>query len=131
MNGGMSSSAVNRSATNDPDDEHHRLEQCRPMGGAAASRAGPDYQPRHRRSLLRSILAGTAPLSEQRMFAKLIDPGFLADMRPLLAAAQAEGLTDETMKAAFSKVFSQFVVLLPGEAWARSEDMKERFQILL
>jgi hypothetical protein len=47
------------------------------------------------------------------MFAKLIDPGFLADMRPLLAAAQAEGLTHETMKAAFSKVFSQFVVCFP------------------
>ena len=65
------------------------------------------------------------------MFAKLNNPGFLADMRPLLAAAQAEGLTHETMKAAFSKVFSRFVVLLPGEPWARSDDMKERFQILL
>lgn len=81
--------------------------------------------------LERSGLRISRAEAEQRMFAKLIDPGFLADMRPLLAAAQAEGLTDETMKAAFSKVFSQFVVLLPGEAWARSEDMKERFQVLL
>jgi len=69
--------------------------------------------------------------AEQRMFAKLNNPGFLPDMRPLLAAAQAEGLTQETVKAAFSKVFSEFVVLLPGEPWARSEEMKERFQVLL
>jgi hypothetical protein len=65
------------------------------------------------------------------MFAKLNNPGFLADVRPLLAAAQAEGLTHETMMAAFSKVFSQFVVLLPGKPWALSEEMKERFQVLL
>src|ERR1700694_3604621 len=81
--------------------------------------------------LERSGLRVSRAEAERRMFAKLNNPGFLADMRPLLAAAQAEGLTHETMKAAFSKVFVQFVVLLPGEAWARSEDMKERFQVLL
>jgi predicted nucleotidyltransferase component of viral defense system len=81
--------------------------------------------------LERSGLRISRAEAEQRMFAKLNDPGFLADMRPLLAAAQAEGLTHETMKAAFSKVFSRFVVLLPGAPWARSEDMKERFQVLL
>ncbi len=83
------------------------------------------------RYLERSGLRISRAEAEQRMFAKLNNPGFLADMRPLLAAAQAEGLTNETMMAAFSKVFSEFVVLLPGEPWARSEEMKERFQVLL
>ena len=80
--------------------------------------------------LERSGLKISRAEAEQRMFAKLNNPGFLADMRPLLAAAQAEGLTRETTKAAFSKVFSQFVVLLPGAPWARCEDMKQRFQVL-
>jgi hypothetical protein len=35
------------------------------------------------------------------------------------------------MKAAFVKVFSRFVVLIPGDPWARSEEMKERFEIVL
>jgi hypothetical protein len=83
-----------------------------------------------RQYLERSGLRISRAEAERRMFAELNDPGFLAEMRPLLAAAQAEGLTHETMKAGFSKVFSQFVVLLPGEPWARSEDMKERFQVL-
>jgi hypothetical protein len=68
---------------------------------------------------------------EQRMFAKLNNPGFLADMRPLLAAAEAERLTDEAMKAAFTEVFSRFVTLIPGDTWARSEEMKERFEIVV
>jgi len=81
--------------------------------------------------LERSGLRISRAEAEQRMFAKLNDPGLLADVRPLLAAAQAKNLTHETMKAALSKVFSQFVVLFPGEPWARSEDMKRRFQVSL
>jgi hypothetical protein len=69
--------------------------------------------------------------AEQRMFAKLNNPGFLADLRPLLAATEAAKLTDGAMKAAFVKVFSRFVTLLPGDPWARSEEMKERFEIVL
>jgi hypothetical protein len=67
--------------------------------------------------------------AEQRMFAKLTNPGFLADMRPLLAAAEAERLTEDAIKAAFANVFHRFVVLLPGEPWVYSDEMKERFGI--
>jgi hypothetical protein len=35
------------------------------------------------------------------------------------------------MKAAFVKVFSRFVILMPGDQWAQSEEMKERFGIVL
>jgi hypothetical protein len=69
--------------------------------------------------------------AEQRMFAKLNKPGFLAGLRPLLAATEAAQLTDGAMKAAFVKVFSRFVILLPGDPSARSAEMKERFEIVL
>jgi hypothetical protein len=67
--------------------------------------------------------------AEQRMFAKLNNPGFLTDLRPLLAAAEAERLNDDVIKAAFGKVFSRFVVLIPGDPWVRSDEMKERFGV--
>jgi len=83
------------------------------------------------RYLQRSEMRISRAEAEQRMFAKLNNPGFLADLRPLLAATQAAQLTDGAMKTAFVKVFSRFVILLPGDQWARSEEMKERFEIVL
>jgi predicted nucleotidyltransferase component of viral defense system len=68
--------------------------------------------------------------AEQRMFAKLNNPGFLTDMRPLLAAAEAERLTADAIKAAFTRVFTRFIALLPGDAWAYSHEMKERFGVI-
>jgi hypothetical protein len=82
------------------------------------------------RYLQRSEVRISRAEAEQRMFAKLNNPGFLADMRPLLAAAEAERLTDDAMKAAFAKVFYRYVTLIPGDPWVRSDEMKERFGIL-
>ena len=65
--------------------------------------------------------------AEERMFAKLVNPGFLADIRPLLTPAAADSLTDEVISAAFSAVFSSFIIRLPGKPWARTEEMIERF----
>lgn len=79
--------------------------------------------------LQRSGLAISRAEAEQRMFAKLNNPGFLADMRPLLAAAEAARLTDDATKVAFAKVFYRYVVLIPGDPWIRSGEMKERFGI--
>jgi len=72
----------------------------------------------------------TRAQAEERMFAKLRNPRFLADMLPLLAADARATLTEEAMKAAFEKVFTRFIVILPGAAWARSEEMKKRFGVL-
>jgi predicted nucleotidyltransferase component of viral defense system len=83
------------------------------------------------RYLQRSEMRISRAEAEQRMFTKLNKPGFLADLRPLIAATQAAQLIDGAMKAAFVKVFSRFVILLPGDQWARSEEMKERFEIVL
>nr|WIE93433.1 nucleotidyl transferase AbiEii/AbiGii toxin family protein [Mesorhizobium sp. WSM4875] len=67
--------------------------------------------------------------AQERMFAKLANPRFLLDMRPLLPAAQAELLTDETTKAAFARVFYEFVDRIAGDPWARFDEMKDRFSL--
>ncbi len=65
--------------------------------------------------------------AEERMFAKLRHPGLLTDLRPLLAAAEAAGLTEQAARETFAKVFSGLIVLLPGDPWAKTKDMKKRF----
>ena len=64
--------------------------------------------------------------SEKRMFEKLEDGAFLADVRPLLAVEEAEKFDDEAGRAAFSTVYSTFITRIPGEAWAQSGDIAER-----
>jgi predicted nucleotidyltransferase component of viral defense system len=67
--------------------------------------------------------------AQERMFAKLANPRFLTDMRPLLPAAQAVLLTDESARSEFQKVFAQIINLIPGEPWVRLAEMKERFGV--
>ncbi|VUX55552.1 conserved protein of unknown function [uncultured Woeseiaceae bacterium] len=67
--------------------------------------------------------------AEERMFSKLNNPGFLADIRPLLKPTEADRVTDETMKAAFTSVFTGLVEQLPGNPWARTNEMIERFDL--
>lgn len=69
--------------------------------------------------------------AEQRMFAKLNNPGFLTDLRPLLAGDQAASLTETSVKQAFTKILSSLIALIPGERWARTDDMAKRFGISL
>ncbi len=73
----------------------------------------------------------TRPQAEERMFEKLQNPNFLSDIRPLLSADAAERLTDEEITRSFESVFSTLIVAIPGKPWARSEDMKQHFDILL
>ena len=63
------------------------------------------------------------------MFDKLVNSGFLADIRPLLAAEEAQRLTDEVMRKSFVRVFSRYIALIEGDPWVRSEEMKARFGI--
>lgn len=65
--------------------------------------------------------------AQQRMFAKLANPRFLLDMRPLLRADQVEALTEESTAESFRRVFTTLVDRLPGEPWGRTQAMKERF----
>ena len=79
--------------------------------------------------LERSQTPITRAVAEQRMFAKLNSPGFLTDLRPLLAADQAETLTETSVKQAFTKIFSSLIALIPGERWAQTDDMARHFDI--
>lgn len=83
------------------------------------------------RYLHRAELRVSRAEAEQRMFAKLRSTRFLADMRPLLAPTAAETLTDEAVNKAFADVFTTFVTQLPGEPWARTEEMTNRFGLTL
>lgn len=65
--------------------------------------------------------------AEERMFAKLANPRFLTDLKPLLPAVQAEALTDASTKAAFVRVFERLVVRISGDPWVRTGEMKQRF----
>ena len=67
--------------------------------------------------------------AQDRMFAKLANPRFLLDVRPLLAATRAEALTEESTEEAFRLVFMNLVDRLPGESWGRTAAMKKRFGI--
>ena len=67
--------------------------------------------------------------AQDRMFAKLANPRFLHDVRPLLPAAQAETLTEVSTAEVFRRVFMTLVDRLPGEPWGRTAAMKQRFGI--
>lgn len=67
--------------------------------------------------------------AQERMFAKLANPAFLTDMKPLLPPDRAEELTEEATRAAFKRVFVELVALMPGEPWVRTPDMIERFDL--
>ncbi len=67
--------------------------------------------------------------AQERMFAKLANPRFLQDVRPLLPAARAEALTEQSTAEVFRLVFMTFVDRLPGEPWVRTAAMKQRFGI--
>lgn len=71
----------------------------------------------------------TRAQAEERMFAKLASPRFLADVRPLLTPAGADGLTDDKTKHAFWAVFTSLVSRIPGEPWARTSEMIVRFDL--
>ena len=67
--------------------------------------------------------------AQERMLAKLANPRFLLDMRPLLPAAQAVALTDASTADSFRRVFTILVDRLAGKPWGRTPAMKERFGI--
>jgi predicted nucleotidyltransferase component of viral defense system len=83
------------------------------------------------RYLERDELSISRAEAEKRMFAKLSNPRFLPDIRPLLAPAAADALTDEAIKAKFVDVFVRLIALLPGDAWTRTEENAERFGLVL
>jgi hypothetical protein len=79
------------------------------------------------------IERGGTPISraqaEERMFAKLAAPRFMADIRPLLSPDRAELLTEDAIRRAFVAVFMRLISIMPGASWAKTSAMKEKFGI--
>jgi predicted nucleotidyltransferase component of viral defense system len=65
--------------------------------------------------------------AEERMWAKLADPSFLADVRPLLSADDAEEFDSKAERAAFVTVFTEFIKRIPGHAWADTLAVAKKF----
>ena len=65
--------------------------------------------------------------AQQRMFQKLVNPGFFTDMSPLLPTDLAKVLTEETLKAAFSRVMKELIDRMSGDEWAKAGEMRKRF----
>ena len=65
--------------------------------------------------------------AQQRMFQKLVNPGFFIDMAPLLPSDLAKALTEESLRAAFAKVMKELIDQMPGEEWAKAREMRKRF----
>jgi predicted nucleotidyltransferase component of viral defense system len=63
--------------------------------------------------------------AEERMFDKLANRAFLADVRPLLSADEAETFDDRAGRAAFRIVFSEFIKRIPGHPWAKTGETAE------
>ena len=68
-------------------------------------------------------------VAQKRMFEKLANPTFLADMRPLVSSDRAASLNEETAKDAFQKVLSELIDLIPGDDWKQAADMLKRFAL--
>ena len=81
--------------------------------------------------LLQDGIAISPAQAEERMWAKLENPGFLSDIRPLLSADAADDLTDDAVMIAFARVMTDLVSLIPGNPWARSPEMAEQFGVSL
>jgi hypothetical protein len=64
------------------------------------------------------------------MFKKLRNHAFLTDLMPLLSVAETQSLTKEKAMKAFARVFSELVVLLPGEPWAKTDELKRTLGML-
>ena len=79
--------------------------------------------------LEKSGLGISRAIAQQRMFAKLADPAFLTDMRPLVSSEMHEALNEENTKDAFQRVLSELIDIIPGDDWKQTPDMIERFAL--
>ena len=65
--------------------------------------------------------------AEKRMFAKLVSPRFVTDIRPLLSSEAAGKLTEAAVRDAFADVFNKLITAMPGTPWAKTPEKLEHF----
>ncbi len=61
--------------------------------------------------------------AEQRMLAKFARPDLLGDIRALLTPDRADALDAAAGRAAFVRVFTDVIALIPGHRWARTDEL--------
>lgn len=64
--------------------------------------------------------------AEQRMLAKFARPDLLGDIRALLTPDRADALDAAAGRAAFVRVFGEMVTRLPGQRWAKTDDVAQQ-----
>jgi predicted nucleotidyltransferase component of viral defense system len=77
--------------------------------------------------LERSNVRITRAEAEQRMLAKLRRPRFLDDLLPLLPAKALQALGDDATERAFLRVFTEVVAIIPGEPWAKTDEVLKKY----
>ncbi len=63
--------------------------------------------------------------AEQRMLAKFARPNLLSDIRALLTPDRVDALAT-VGRAAFLRVFTDVIALIPGERWARTDELADQ-----
>ena len=63
--------------------------------------------------------------AEQRMLAKFARPDLLGDVRALLTPDRADSLDAAAGRSAFLRVFTNVIALIPGNRWARTDELAE------
>ncbi len=63
--------------------------------------------------------------AEQRMLAKFARPDLLGDIRALLTPDQADALDVAAGRAAFLRVFTNLIALIPGDRWVCTDELAE------
>lgn len=77
----------------------------------------------------KAVMSISRAEAEKRMFAKLVAPHFVTDIRPLLAPDAAEAWTDEAARRAFTEVFRKLITSMPGASWAKTPEKLKQFKI--
>lgn len=63
--------------------------------------------------------------AERRMLAKFARPDLLGDVRALVNPDHADALDGDAVRAAFVRVFTEVIALIPGHSWARTEELAQ------
>ncbi len=66
------------------------------------------------------------PEAEKRMLAKYAKPDLLGDIRALLTPDLADSLDNAAGRAAFIRVFTDVIERIPGQRWARTEEVSRQ-----
>lgn len=83
--------------------------------------------------LFERYMEGETPITranaEQRMFQKLANRDLLSDIKPLVRSDHIESFSEQALNDSFVLVFDRLISQISGDPWAKTEAMRERFNI--